>query len=262
MCYHSRNHEHGALNIFNSPNVVVKHCTFHNNTSSSYFTRKPFQGNSGGLSVAYNTKLASLNAINVVVTDCIFINNSADPPSFLFLTTTDLIEKQIFSGRGGGMAMPIKADCPLNITVNNSLFMNNFAQNYGGSMYYFMGGTNNNQTYMFGNNSYISNQALIGSGAMHFGNFGKTMPFTSLHSTIYNCTFANNRAQSGGCSHMFPSYSGYNGNFIKIEKCSFYNNTATEIGGTYDISSYNSYKSRQHYDPVQFIARLVRIIHS
>ena len=151
------------------------------------------------------------------------------------------------------MAMPIKADCPLNITVNNSLFMNNFAQNYGGSTYYFMGGTNNNQTYMFGNNSYISNQALIGSGAMHFGNFGKTMPFTSLHNTIYNCTFANNRAQSGGCSHMFPSYSGYSGNFIKIEKCSFYNNTATEIGGTYDISSYNSYKSRQHYDPVQFI---------
>ena len=251
--FHYRNHQHGALNIFNSPNVIVKFCTFRNNTSSSYFTRKPFQGNSGGLSVAYNTKLASLSSVNVLVTDCVFINNSADPPPFLFLSTTDLIEKQIFSGRGGALAMPVKAACPLSITVNNSIFMNNFAQNYGGSMYCFIGGTNSNQTYIFGNNSFINNEALNGSGAMHFGNFGRTLPFTSLHSTIYNCTFKNNRAPSGGCSHMFPSYAGFSENFIKIEKCLFHNNTATEIGGTFDISSYNSYKSRQHYDPVKFI---------
>ena len=251
--FHYRNHEHGALNIFNCPNVTVQYCKFYNNTSSSYFTRKPFQGNSGGLSVAYNTELASLSSINVLVTDCVFMNNSANPPPFLFLSTTDLIEKQIFSGRGGGMAMPIRATCPLKVTVNNSVFMNNFAQNYGGSMYCFMGGTNSNQTYMFGNNSFVNNEALIGSGAMHFGNFGRTSPNTSLHGAIYNCTFKNNRAQSGGCSHMFPSYSGFSGNYITIEKCIFHNNTATEIGGTFDISSYNSYKSRQHYDPVQFI---------
>ena len=69
LCYFFRNHEHGALNIFNSPNVIIKHCTFRNNTSSSYFTRKPFQGNSGGLSVAYNTELASLSVIDVLVTN-------------------------------------------------------------------------------------------------------------------------------------------------------------------------------------------------
>ena len=137
-----RNHEHGALNIFNCPNVIVKNCSFNNNNSSSYFTRKPFQGNSGGLSVSYNTELASnsLNTIDVLVTDCVFVNNSADPPPSLFQTTTDLIEKQIYSGRGGGLAMPVKADCPLHITVNNSVFMNNFAQNYRGGIYCFIGG--------------------------------------------------------------------------------------------------------------------------
>lgn len=36
-----RNHEHGALNIYNSENITMKNCTFHNNTSDSFFTRQP-----------------------------------------------------------------------------------------------------------------------------------------------------------------------------------------------------------------------------
>ena len=247
------NHEHGALNIFNSPNVTVKYCTFRNNTSTSYFTRKPFQGNSGGLSVAYNMELASLSSIDVLVTDCVFLNNSADPPSHLFLSTTNLIEQQIFSGRGGGMAMPVNVECPVNVVINNSLFMNNFAGNYGGGLYCFLSGTVGNQTYMFGNNRFVSNEAMIGSGALNFGNFGNTAPFSALHSTMYNCTFENNKAQTGGCLHMFPSYPGFSGNFVTIKECLFLNNTSTEIGGAIDVTSYNLYQSRQHYNPVQFI---------
>ena len=250
-----RDHEHGALNIFNSPNVTVKYCTFRNNTSSSYFTRKPFQGNSGGLSIAYNMQLATrLSGVNVLVTDCSFINNSADPPSHLFFSTTSLIEREIFSGRGGGMAMPINVECEVNVVINNSVFINNFAGNYGGGLYCFISGTAvGNQTYMFGNNKFVDNEAMIGSGALNFGNFGNTAPFSELHSTMYNCTFEKNRAQTGGCLHMFPSYPGFKGNYITIKDCVFVNNTSTEIGGAIDVTSYNFYESRQHYDPVEFI---------
>ena len=249
-----RNHEHGALNIFNCPNVTVKNCTFRNNTSTSYFTRKPFQGNSGGLSLGYNMELASLSSVNVLVTECVFINNSADPPSHLFLTTSDLIEKELFSGRGGGMTLPVKeVTCPLNVVINNSLFMNNFAGNYGGGLYCFTSGTVGNQTWMFGNNRFIGNEATIGSGALNFGNFGSTAPFSTLNSTMYNCTFKHNRAQTGGCSHIFPSYPGFSGNFITIKECLYFNNTSIEVGGAIDITTYNPYKSRQHYDPVHFI---------
>ena len=197
--------------------------------------------------------LALLSSIDVLVADCNFSNNAADPPPELYLSTTNLIERRIFSGRGGGMAMPIKVECPLNVVINNSLFMNNFAGNYGGGLYCFMDGTVGNQTYMFGNNRFVSNEALIGSGALNFGNFGNTAPFSILHNTIYNCTFEHNKAQTGGCLHMFPSYPGFSGNFITIKQCSFVNNTSTEIGGAIDVTSYNTYQSRQHYDPVEFI---------
>ena len=257
-CLHAhtayRNHRHGALNIFNSPNVTVKNCKFTNNNSTSYFGRKPFQGHGGGLSIAYNVKLAQLNSANVFVSNCEFIKNRADPPDDLFATTTNLIEDAIFSGRGGGLAMPIRATFPLNVVVNNSVFINNFAENYGGGMYFFMGGTNGNQTYMFGNNTFRGNQALIGSGAMNFGNYAKTAPFTTLHSTIYGCTFERNTAHIGGCLHIFPSYSGYDGNFVKFQDCTFTNNTSIQYGGAVDVISYNAFLSRQHYKPVEFIS--------
>lgn len=198
-------------------------------------------------------ELVSPSSIDIVVIDCVFINNSASPPASLFLSTTNLIEQQIFSGRGGGMALPVNVTCPLNAIINNSLFMNNFASNYGGGLYCFISGLVGNQTYMFGNNRFVGNEATIGSGALNFGNFGSTAPFSSLHSTMYNMTFENNKAETGGCLHMFPSYNGFSGNFITIKECSFYNNTSTEIGGAIDVTSYNPYQSRQHFDPVQFI---------
>ena len=56
---------------------------------------------------AYNVQLAQLNSANVFVSNCEFINNRADPPDDLFVTTTNLIEYAIYSGRGGGLAMPL-----------------------------------------------------------------------------------------------------------------------------------------------------------
>ena len=151
------------------------------------------------------------------------------------------------------MALPVNTTCPLDVIINNNLFMNNYAGNYGGGLYCFIGEMVGNQTWTFGNNSFIDNEAVIGSGALNFGNYGSTASFSTLHSTVYNCTFKHNRAQTGGCLHIFPSYRGFNGNFITIKECSFFNNTSTEIGGAIDIISYKYYQSRQHFNPVQFI---------
>ena len=248
-----RNHEHGALNIFNCPNVTVRHCTFRNNTSTSYFTRKQFQGNSGGLSLGYNMGLASLSSINVLVTDSVFINNSADPPSYLFFSTTGLMEEYIFTGRGGGIAMPVNVTCPVDVIINNNLMDNNYAKSYGGGIYSYINGITGNQTYIFESILFIANEAGIGSGALNFGNYETTQPFSTLHGTIHNCTFKHNRAHAGGCLHMFPSLRGFSGNFITIKECLFHNNTSIESGGAIDITSYNFYYNREHYNPVQLI---------
>ena len=242
-----RNHEHGALNIFNCPNVTVKNCTFRNNNSTSCFTRKPFQGNSGGLSLGYNMEFASLSSVNALVTDCVFINNSADPPSDLFLSTTNLIERQIFSGRGGGIAIPINVTCPVNVTINNNLFRNNSASNFGGSLYCYISGTIDNVTCMFKNNKFFGNEAGLGSGALHFQNYARS---SKVHSTVYNCTFENNKAQTGSCLRLFSF--GFGGNFLAIKECSFNGNTATGAGGIIVILSHKYHQSREHYDLVEF----------
>ena len=247
LCF--RNHEHCALNIFNSVSVVVKNCTFHNNTCDSYFTRKPFQGSGGALSIGYNAKLASLNSANVLVTGCVFSSNKA--VAALRLSTTDIFSRNIFSGRGGGLSMPINAIWPLNIIVNNSMFINNFALNHGGSFYCHISENVSNQSYLFESNIFIKSRALLGSGAINIGNYGYSIPFSTLHITIYNCTFDNNAAQIGGCFRITPSNRGFSGNFLNVINCSFNNNTST-LRGIVDLASFNYYKTRQHYEPVHF----------
>ena len=131
-CY--RDHEDGALNIYNSENVFINNCTFHNNTSSSYFTRKPYQRNAGGLSIGYNSQLTKLDDVDIVVTNCRFTNNRAAPPSALILPPTKFLTHKIFSGRGGGLSIPVNlATSSLNCVVNNSVFINNYAVSFGGA---------------------------------------------------------------------------------------------------------------------------------
>ena len=240
-----RNHEHGALNIFNCPNVTVRHCTFRNNTSTSYFTRKPFQGNSGGLSLGYNMELAPLSSVNVLVTDCVFINNSAR----LFLTTNELFQNYIFSGRGGGMALLINVTCPVNVAINNNLFRNNSASNFGGGVHCYINGTSVNLTYMFRNNTFVGNEADLGSAALGFINYAQS---STLNSTMYNCTFKYNKSKVGECLRLLPSYHGFSENFFVIRECSFNNNTSTGVGGIIVVVSYKYYQNRKHYDPVEF----------
>ena len=198
-------------------------------------------------------EIAPLSSVNVLVTGCIFINNSADPPSHLSLSTTNLFERQIFSGRGGGMVLPVRTMCPLDATISNNVFMNNYAGDYGGGLYCLISGTVGNQTWMIGNNSFIGNHAGIGSGTLNFGNYGTLAPSSTLHSTMYNCTFEHNRAQTGGCLHILSFYTGFTGTFIILKQCMFLNNTSSEIGGAIDVTSYNLYQSRQYYVPVKFI---------
>ena len=197
-------------------------------------------------------ELAPLSSVNVLVTDCVFINNSADPPSHLFLSTTDLFQNYVFSGRGGGMAIPVNATYPINVTVSSSWFENNYASNHGGGLYSFIYGTVDNQTWMFRNNIFVSNEAGIGSGAMSIYNHGSTAPSSTLYSTMYNCTFKYNKAKVGGCLYMVRSYTGFSGNFIAVKECLFYNNTSTEAGGAIFLRSHKYYQNREYYDPIEF----------
>ena len=249
-------HEHGVLNIFNSQNVLVKNCTFDNNTSSSYFTRQPFQGNAEGLSIGYNSRLAtaSLSHVNVTVTDCTFRNNRAAPPTALQLSPTDLQSRRIFSGRGGGLSIVINITSEIHCALTNSEFINNFAENFGGAFYVFISESSTmNHFYMFENNIFKSNGATYG-GACTFVRFSDVIIPEEFNQTarFQNCSFINNTARNGGGLHVLPSSLGLAGSFISFVECKFIHNTATDYAGVFDIVSYNFYGSREHLSPVEF----------
>ena len=143
--------------------------------------------------------------------------------------------------------MPINASWPVSITINNSVFMNNFAENHGGSFYCHIRGTIGSLTYLFANNIFIQNRALIGSGAINLGNYG----YSTLHMTLHNCTFESNTAQIGGCLRITPSYFGFSSNVLRFINCTFHNHTSP-LRGAIDLTTFNYYKTRQHYEPIYF----------
>ena len=243
------------MNIFNSPNVVVKNCTFDNNTSSSYFTRQPFQGNAGGLSIGYNSRLAmmSLNDVNIIVTDSNFTNNHAAPPISLQLSPNELQARRIFSGRGGGLSIVINITDFVNATINSSIFVNNTAENFGGGVYMFISDTStSNQLFTFGNNVFIMNRATH-AGAFSYGNFVRVPREYSQTALFYNCMFIRNQALLAGGLNVVPSFYGLPGRQVRFVKCGFHKNLATIFSGAVDISSYRFYDNRQSQSPAEFL---------
>ena len=246
-----RHHQHGALNIFNSPNVTVKNCTFYNNTSSSFFTRRPFQGNAGGLSIAYNIELANrtVSSVNILVTGCVFIANHAAPPIALRLSPTEFLAMNLIIGRGGALAIPININSPVHCVVTDNTFINNTAATVGGSIYGFTGGAYINNTSLYAKNVFIGNSATIG-GVMSLISSQRIPDVFLLHITIQNCTFVNNRAAICGCVNYYP-HLGLAGDVIKFIDSKFYNNSASLYAGAVDLVSYRFFGSRQHQEPIQ-----------
>ena len=251
-----RDHEHGAVNIFNSPNVIVKNCTFDNNTSSSSFTRRPFQSDAGGLSIGYNSRLAttSINNVNITITDCSFTNNRAAPPTSFKLSPAEILEYGIFSGRGGGLSIVINITSEIHCTVNNSRFINNFAESLGGAFYIFISESSTmNQFYKFENNIFASSGATYGA-ACSFAKFSEKVISEGFYqiASFYNCSFINNTARIGGGLHLLPASFGLDGSLIRFVKCKFINNTAMDYAGVFDIVSYNFFDNREHLTPIEF----------
>ena len=250
------------MNIFNSPNIIVKNCTFDNNTSSSYFTRQPFQGNAGGLSIGYNSELTtiSFNDVNIIITDCSFTNNHAIPPTRLQLSPNELQARRIFSGRGGGLSIVINITNFVNLTINNSMFVNNTAENFGGGVYMFISETSTaDHLFVFANNDFIMNTATHGAG-FSYANFVIIPQEFSQTALFYNCVFTRNQAYLAGGLNVVPSFYGLAGRQVRFVNCEFYGNVASLFSGAVDISSYRFYEHRERQSPTEFVNWYVIII--
>ena len=109
-----------------------------------------------------------------------------------------LFSENLYSGRGGGLAIIFNVTSPINCRV--CIFINNRAQALSGGLYSVVGEAHSNQTYLFKNNVFYNNSASL-SGAFNFviltvrQNGSGQIMITVL---IHNCTFKQNTANIAG----------------------------------------------------------------
>ena len=237
----------------------MKNCTFHNNTSDSFFTRQPYQGGGGGLSIGYeHTKSTiQIKSIDILIINCKFISNTAAILSRITLTSTEILIYQIFPGLGGALSVLVNMNTPLNFVFNDSIVMNNYAEISSASIYCVIQRGSIYQTYLFANNIFMNNTAPIASGLSFFNLLNRPVTF-AVYNLIYNCTFIHNTARSevAGAANIYPLYALRN-TLVIFRDCQFYNNSAQLYGGAVDITSYNFFENREAAFPVEFINWLV-----
>jgi len=155
----------------------------------------------------------------------------------------------IFTGRGGALAMPINTTSPVNCMIVSNVFINNSAHSFGGCIYTFAGGSYRNHTFLYANNMFIKNSARIG-GVISLIPSQRIPDTFLLHATIQNCTFIENKAKICGCVNYYP-HLDFAGDLIQFIDCKFYSNSANIYAGALDIVSYRFFGSRVHQEPIQ-----------
>lgn len=241
----------GAVNIFNCHNVNIVNCSFENNNSTGQFARARFQGSSGGLSIGMyrNTAPVRTAAVSVGVHSCRFINNKAHAFGSDVHTATSLLTRNIIIGRGAGMSLTIDSNNTVHSYISHNYFEKNTARVYGGGLYFLVYNVTKNQTYLFSENTFIDNQALLTSGAMIYGLVGMVHAGSNITVNVLRNYFEGNRAQLGG-AFRFQRPTGNQGNYLVFNNCTFIRNMAVENGAAIGISKAQFFNFDQHTIPI------------
>lgn len=193
----------GAMDIYNCHNIFIAHCTFENNGPVKTFKTDPWRGHAGGLSIAfnYNESLDEIELSTTLVNNT-FTNNSARPHFDLQQSTSKLLTKFVFTGRGGGCAVNINSHKSVNVSVKNCFFKKNYASAYGGGLYMAFGKVSGH-TIMVRDTQFIENQTPGGAGGWEIGFAQAGMDSIANQVFALGLLFKNNKASYGGGVYIF-----------------------------------------------------------
>ena len=259
VIYIFRHHKHGAVDIYNSQNVIVKNCTFSNNTSDNFYFQlmKEYQGSAGGLSVGYNMNHSTVT-LNMTIIDTKFISNSALPLAKYRRTSSEMIYNRNFTGRGGGLSVLVNARfSQLVCVIKNCSFVNNSAERFGGALYVLVTHVFNDQIYQLDSNNFSDNTAPIGGGLLFVDLREEGSDDIYVNITVFNCTFTNNTVKdSAGAVGIYSSV-GKTRYSVVFKDCVFYHNIAVLHGGAIHLGAYRFHKSGQKLCHVHIVNWLV-----
>lgn len=221
----------GAVIVYGAE-ATFEHCSFSNNTASSwggaFYIREgagdnPFSSLISVITCSFDNNTSNYGGAIYLNTNCrlsisnsTFSNNSALSGGAIFNSSGNsfIINGSVFNGNisteAEGGAIVVKNS---SLTVNNTEFTNNTAATNGGAIY-ANGSTINGDNNTFTGNT--ANSDTYGGGAIY-----------STHSTITisNSTFTGNTARNGG------AVAGYTNSNIYLTNIIAESNTATSAGG-------------------------------
>ena len=260
------------MSIYESVQIRIKNCTFHNNTSDGCFTNKQYIGSSGGLSIGYNysgTYFASGNFMYLIppppiivyidITKSTFTSNSALPFNGQGSCSTKVLQDNVFYGRGGALSLLINVRNSLELVFSDNTVINNSADAFGGGMYCLIQ-PHSIQNYTFHNNVFMNNIGSVAGGiAFIYLYISKESSSAIIDSFLYNCMFYNNIARSevAGAVAIYSVLGLSEDVCIRFKHCKFHNNKAISYGGAVDITSYDFFDSIEAVQLVKFINWLV-----
>ena len=165
-----------------------------------------YRGHSGGLSVAYNwNDLNETVYPNVTISDCQFYNNSASgPSSSIQQSTSTLLTRLLFTGRGGGAAVIINSPVSVHLHVLNCTFDGNYALSYGGGLYLAWGRVSGHVV-VINHTRFIRNRTPGGAGGLEMGFAQGGYEEDAIRVFAYKCEFIENTATHGGGVYFFSS---------------------------------------------------------
>ena len=191
----------GAVDIYNCGYPTITNCLFQHNGPASVIKQQPYRGHSGGLSIGLSLSHSLGFTPQVQLSNCRFISNSAIVGSNLVQTSSNALQRLIFTGRGGGAVILVNTTDPASVSVEDCIFVDNSATSFGGGLYLFPDGPSNN-TFVVNRTVFIQNRAGGGSGALHLG-FRDIGALTRLHTIlIYNSEFTKNTGSIGGAIYF------------------------------------------------------------
>ena len=194
----------GAVDIYNSHDVVISNCTFENNGPVMITKNFAWRGHAGGLSIAFNflKRVQNRSVLTSIIRDSTFYNNSVRAAVSGRQTTSQLLRRFIPTGRGGGCAVNVNSVTPVHVQVDGCFFERNFALTYGGGLYLAWDITSNHRTTL-SNTTFIENESPGGAGGIEMGFArGGTEDFSN---EVYasNLRFIRNKATYGGGVYIF-----------------------------------------------------------
>ena len=240
-----------ALEIYNSETVSITNSHFSDNTGSGIILQ-PFRGNTGSVAITYFNSSVSNQNPDIKVVNTTFFNNSVFARR-TYRYSSRTFFRGLLTGRAGGLGVFIyEIYHNVTIHVDGCTFQDNYAQSYGGGLYFVYSGRNSQQyTGTVSNCEFIRNTGGLGAGGFVTVVQSSGLVGAPHILNIRDCLFKSNRGNYGAGLYFFILFQGGRGNRLSLTRCIFIDNAGinqeNEVGSAISASIYENFEEKESY---------------